>query len=176
MQNVAYIVMLVLGVVLFGFSLMMLWQERRKDKSPLPWMSSLGLSFCMIGFSAIQSFKIPNVLEVNKVAEYAEKVRNNPNDTNAVDNLDRALNAQLAPADAKPLPPAAKSELESTVALLSQKTNLPVDSRVTLAKAQLLLGHTNEAAATFHAAVKAHPNVKFDARSRMLIQRLPGIQ
>ena len=84
MEIVVDIVMLVLGVVLFIVGLLVIRSLLRKNKSPLPACALLALAVCMIGFSAMTSFKIPGLIEVDKAAELVQHFASAPNDPNAV--------------------------------------------------------------------------------------------
>jgi hypothetical protein len=83
------------------------------------------------------------------------------------------LNRSLAAVEKNPNDPAARDRLASAVAKVSQQPALTPQSRVTLAKAQLVLGRRDEAAANLQSALKAKPNLKVDANLRTLVSPSP---
>jgi len=104
------------------------------------------VAIIMIGFPSITHFKILGAeVELNRSLAAVEK---NPND------------------------PAATARLASAVAQVSQQPALTPQSRVTLAKAQLVLGQRDEAAANLQSALKIKPNLKVDPNLRALVK--PG--
>jgi hypothetical protein len=105
------------------------------------------ISVIMIGFPAVQSFKGLGIeVQLNRAIKAVE---DNPND------------------------PAAKAQLAAAEAHASQQADITPETRVTLAKAQLLLGRHDEAAANVKSAVEAKPTLKIDPRMRALVRPSP---
>ena len=165
MENIVVIVMLVLGVILFAAGLYVLKVLLDRKKSLTPSYALFALAICMVGFSLITNFKIAGVVEFDKTAGDYQR---NPNSTNAQANFEEQLDAKLAAGDGKPLAPKAEAELQAVVADLSTKTNLTPESKITLSKAQLLLGKTNAAQETLKSAIAIRPDIAKSARIRVL--------
>src|ERR1700732_2103646 len=83
------------------------------------------------------------------------------------------LNRSLAAVEKNPNDPAATARLASAVSQVSQQPTLTPESRVTLAKAQLVLGRRDEAAANLRSALKAQPKLKVDPSLRALVSPSP---
>jgi Tfp pilus assembly protein PilF len=97
-----------------------------------------------------------------------------PNSAKAREIFDRVQVQKLTPTDLnKPVSPQEQSDLNAAVSRLKQQPNLAPESRVTLAKAQLALGQTNEAAANVDSALKVKPNLKVDRNLRALVPPSP---
>ena len=97
-------------------------------------------------------------------------VAKDPNSATARVLLDRANVSKALPRDStQPLPPAARSNLNSAVTDLNKHQNLSPAARVTLARAQLALGQTNAAATNLEHAVKTNPRLVLDPKLRPLL-------
>lgn len=141
------VAMLAGGILLFLVALGLLIYFVVTGRSITPVSFLLVLSVIMIGFPAIQSFKVPGA-EVQ-------------------------LNRDIKAVEANPNDPAAKARLAATEAQVSQQANITPNTRVTLAKAQLLLGRRAEAAANVKSALETKPNLNVDPRLRALAQPSP---
>jgi hypothetical protein len=102
------------------------------------------IAIIMIAYPKITSFKLPGGIEV-ELAQGIKAVEENPND------------------------PAAKARLAATVAQASQNPNITPKTRMTLAKAQLLLGQRDEATTNVKSALKLQPKLKVDPNLRVLV-------
>ena len=173
---VANIVMLILGVVLFAFGLWVVKNLMRKNRSPVPSYPLLGLAVSMIGYSSIKSFNILHVIDVEKqtavhVATLAQNLAKTPNDPKAIADLGKALDLQLSTTNTFSLSAAARLNLDKAATALSRQTNLTADSRIALAKSQLVLGQTNAAARTLNLVAKMEPHRLTDPKFRVLLER-----
>jgi hypothetical protein len=143
----AQLAMLVGGVLLFIVALGLLIYcvvTRRPFKVVL---FIFLIAIVMIGFPSITHFKLLGAeVELNRSLAAAEK---NPND------------------------PAATARLASAVSQVSQQPTLTPESRLTLAKAQLVLGRRDEAAANLQSALKVQPKLKVDPSLRALVGPSP---
>ena len=101
----------------------------------------------MIGFPSIKTFKVPGA-EVD-LKDTLAVVEKNPNDV------------------------VAKDKLAAQAAELSKQPNLTPETRVTLSKAQLVLGHPDQAAANLRSALTEKPNLKVDPKLRALTEATP---
>jgi hypothetical protein len=172
-EAIVNIVMLVLGVVLFGFGLWVIWWLLQKKQSLTPAYALLAIAFCMIGFSAIRSLKIAGVIEVDKhLGSASIFAANNPDDPKAIAAFDAALDAQYSPTNTTPLTPEVKEQLEQAAAKLGAKTNLTVESKIVLAKTQYLLGHTNSAKSTIESLKRTDASRLADPKVRAMIERV----
>jgi hypothetical protein len=129
------IAMLVGGIVLFVVALGVLIYCIVTRRSFTAVIVLFVVAIIMIAYPKITSFKLPGGIEV-VLDKNIKAVQENPND------------------------PAAKANLAATVAQASKEPNLAPNTRLTLAKAQSLLGQQEEAEANVKAAVKAQPNLK----------------
>ncbi|HEY5912743.1 MAG TPA: hypothetical protein VJA21_19250 [Verrucomicrobiae bacterium] len=169
LDNVVTIVLMVLGVVLFFVALWVL-KVLIKQKKPLtPAYGLFAFTVIMVGFSAITSITFPGGGGIDK---HAKGVGKDPGDAKTVAALGEDLDKHLDAAKPTQLGPGTKAELANAVARLSARTNLSAESRVTLSKAQLVLGRTNEAAATLKSAVTANPRLSTDPKIRTLLRRV----
>jgi hypothetical protein len=133
------IAMLVCGVLLFLAALGCLVAGRSAKL-----VTSLFLfAILMIGFPSIKSFKVMG-------AEFE-------------------LNRSLAAVEKDPTDVAARNKLATQVAQLSKQTNLTAETRVTLAKAQFVLGQDKEAATNLRSALKEKPNLPVDPKLRAAV-------
>jgi predicted negative regulator of RcsB-dependent stress response len=141
------VAMLVAGILLFVVALGLLIYcvvTRRPFKAVL---FIFLIAIIMIGFPSIQSFKVLGAeVELNRSLQAAEA---NPNDQ------------------------AAKARLAAAVAQVSQQRNIAPQTRVTLAKAQLILGRPDEAAANVRSALKMRPGLNVDAKLKALVRPSP---
>jgi hypothetical protein len=141
------VAMLAGGILLFVVALGLLIYLVTKGRSITSVSLLLLLSIIMIGFPAIQSFKVPGAeVQLNRAIKAVEE---NPND------------------------PAAKARLAATEARVSQQANITPKTRATLAEAQLLLGRRDEAAMNIKSALEAKPNLNVDPRLRSLARPTP---
>lgn len=101
-------------------------------------------------------------------------VRKAPESSSAQTVLDRVKVKRLLPTDpAQPVPPPTRLNLSDAVSELNRHPNLAAESRLTLARAQLVLGRTNDAATNLHLALKQNTNLVVDPRFKALRQRIP---
>jgi len=169
------IIMVAGGVVLFATTLGLVIYGVTKKKPYKALLVLFPLAVLMIGFPEIRTAKIAG-LEIDKqaLARYAA----NPNDQKAVEGFKSVL-TQIDTAQAKtpeqPLPPQVRSNLLATVDRLKRNAGLSSESQVALSHAQWILGLTNDAARTLHAAVKADTNVvrSINPRMRFLLAHPP---
>jgi hypothetical protein len=169
LDNVVTIVMVVLGVVLFVVALWVLKVLLAKSKPVTPAYGLFGIAVIMIGFSTITSVTFPGGGGFSKNAKNFEADPNNPKTIAALeDDLDKHLN----PTNTIQLPKGARADLAKAVASLGSRTNLSVQSRITLSKAQLALGRTNDAASTLKSVVAANPRLSTDPKVKMLMRRI----
>jgi hypothetical protein len=154
--------MLVCGVVLFLFALGLVAYLVRKDRSFTGAITLLVVALVMIGFPAIQHFQI-SAEEISFDKETSTALRENPTDVAAANTLRgslRKLDADVAKSKNQTLPANVVSELKSTVQTLAQHPNLPPETRIAQAHAQLLLGDAKDAATTLGAALRAKPSLE----------------
>jgi len=162
--------MLAGGILLLVITLGLLVYCVMKRRSYKGLLVIFPLAIIMIGYPSIKSFKIPGaeVEMQDSINNYAA----HPNDPGAINGLSAALDETLPPGQSNRLTAAIRSSLSSTVAELNQRTNLTAESRMTLSKAQLALGQTNEAAATLHSVVRGQTNLVVDPRLRILLRQV----
>jgi len=137
------IAMLVAGIILFVAALVCLFK-----RFPTPLVIILFvMAVVMIGFPSIKTFKVPGA-EVD-LKDTLAVVEKNPNDA------------------------AARAKLETQAAQLSKQSNLSPETRVTLSKAQLILGERNQAAANLKSALREKPNLYVDPKLRAMAEAPP---
>jgi hypothetical protein len=102
------------------------------------------IAIIMIAYPKITSFKLPGGIEVD-LAQKISAVEKNPND------------------------PVAKARLAAAVAQVSQQPNITPKTRLTLARAQQVLGQTGKAKENVESALKVQPRLKLDPNLRALI-------
>jgi hypothetical protein len=142
------VAMLVGGILLFVVALGLLIYFVVTQRPYKPVFFLFVVAIIMIGFSKISSFKLPGGVDV-ELNQSIRAVEENPND------------------------PAAKTRLAAAVAEVSQQPNITPQTRATLAKAQLVLGRRDEAAANVKAALEVKPNLKVDPKLRALVRPSP---
>jgi hypothetical protein len=135
--------MLVGGIILFVVALGVLIYCIVTRRSFAAVIVLFVIAIIMIAYPKIVSFTLPGGIEV-KLAQDIKAVEQNPNDQ------------------------AAKARLAATVNQVKHDPSLTPNTRLTLAKAQALLGQQDEAKANVKAALKAKPNLKLDSRLRAL--------
>jgi hypothetical protein len=104
------------------------------------------IAIIMIGFPKIKHLVLPGGTEIDLI-QSLQAVEKNPDD------------------------PAAKARLAGAVAKVSQNPNITPKTRLTLAKAQLVLGQRDEATANVKSALKSQPKLKVDPSLRALVPR-----
>lgn len=137
------IAMLVAGVVLFVAALVCLFKRFPTALVIILFV----MAVVMIGFPSIKTFKVPGA-EVD-LKDSLAVVEKNPNDA------------------------AARDKLTAQAAQLSKQPNLTPETRVTLSKAQLVLGQRAQAAATLQSALREKPNLKVDPKLRAMMEATP---
>ncbi len=168
-MNPAEVTMLVGGIVLFVAALVLLFYCVAKGRSFKPVLVLFAIAIIMIGFPSIKSLRVPGV-EVN-LADTFKAFKDNPDNPTARDNLDRVLDNSLSAGPAKGLTPEARSNLETVVSEVDRRGRLSPATRMTLSKAQLLLGQTNAATTNLHFAVRQNTNLIVDPKLRFLLKR-----
>lgn len=116
------------------------------------------LAIVMIGFPAFTHLKLPGGVEVdltNNVTAFAKA----PFSPAARSNANQALDALLFTNQSRSLPPDARTNLALALDELHKAPVLTPESRVTMAKLQLALGHTNQAATNLQLALRANTNL-----------------
>jgi len=81
------------------------------------------------------------------------------------------LAQQIRAVEENPSDPTAKARLAATVAQASQNPDIAPKTRLTLAKAQLLLGQRDEATTNVKSALKLQPKLKLDPNLRVLVPK-----
>jgi hypothetical protein len=175
-MNPAELAMLVGGIVVLAVAVGLLIFFVIKRRSFKPVLFLFPLAIVMIGFSSIRSVK---VLGFEFDTKTANAFANDPNDAGARAGFDAELtrlDTAHPDGSAQPLSPQVRSNLVSVVTKLDRRPNLSPESRVTLARAQLLLGHTNDASRTIHSAVASNSNLEhtMDPRLKTLIRARPN--
>ncbi len=165
------VAMLVGGIALFVVALGLLVYLVSKKRPIKTVFALFPIAIVMIGFSRFQSFKLPG-FEADFTASFRE-FKENPDSAGARSNLDQVLDTRLARNGRESLTPEAHSNLVAATAELSRRPNLSPQARLTLSKAQLALGRTNEAAGTLNSVVKLHTNLVVDPRMRYLLKPFP---
>jgi hypothetical protein len=100
--------------------------------------------------------------------------KKSPESAKTREMFNRVQVQKLTPTDVnKPVSPQEQSNLNAAVSQLKQQPNLAPESRATLAKAQLALGQSNEAAVNLHSALKMKPNLKVDPNLKALVTPSP---
>jgi hypothetical protein len=148
--------MLVCGIVLFVFALGMIVYLVRQKQSFASANVLLAIAIVMIGFPVLSEVSFLGV----DIKKSAEEVQKNPFDVTAANAFREKLRALDQGGKARPLSPDEVAALQSTVRSLQQRANLPAETRVAQAHAELLLGETKAAAATLDAALKAKPSLR----------------
>lgn len=167
----AEITMLVGGILLLVIGIALLVYCVIKRRSYKGLLVIFPLAIIMIGFPSIKSFKVAGA-EVD-IKDSINGYLAHPNDPNAINGLGETLDKSLSPNAPTRLTAANRSNLSAAVAQLSRRTNLSAESRITLSKAQLVLGQTNVAAATLHSAIRVQTNLVADPKVRVLLKTLP---
>ena len=165
----AEITMLVSGIVLFVVAVGLLIFCVIKRRSFKLLLVTFPLAIIMIGFSGIKSAKVPG-FEFD--AKTADDFARDPNSASAREKFDAQLNrleVAHAPGSARPLSPQVRSSLDAVANQLSRRQNLSPEARVTLSKAQLVLGRTNDASTNLQYALKHNSNLVIDPKLRMLV-------
>jgi hypothetical protein len=81
---------------------------------------------------------------------------------------------RLLPADpVKTVTPETRSNLSNAVLDLSRHPKLTAESHLTLSKAHLILGRTNDAAKNLNVALTQNTNLVADPRFKVLRQQIP---
>lgn len=140
------VAMLVGGIVLFVVALGLLIYCVVTQRPFKVVVLLFVIAIIMIAYPKIASFKLPGGIEV-QLAQGIKAVEENPND------------------------PAAKERLAATVAQANQNPNIAPKTRLSLAKAQLLLGQREEATTNVKSALKSQPKLKVDPNLRVLVPR-----
>ncbi len=156
------IAMLACGVVLFLFALALIVYLVRQNRSFTGAITLLVVALVMIGFPAIRHFQM-SADEISFDTGTSDAVVRNPTDVAAADTLRgslRQLDSDVDKSKTRTLPPKVANSLRATVQALAQHPNLPAETRVAQAHAQLLLGDAKDAATTLDAALKAKPSLK----------------
>jgi hypothetical protein len=169
-MNPTEIAMLVGGIILLLVLLALVTYCVIKRRAYKGLLAVIPFAILMIGFPSIKSFKVPG-FEAD-LKDSISGFRNNPEDPKARAKLDQALDDTLT-RPAKSLTPEVRSNLVVTVNELNRRPNLSAQSRLTLSRAQLALGRTNEAAADFHHALRQNTNLVVDPRLRKMMNPIP---
>jgi hypothetical protein len=140
------IAMLVGGIILFVAALGLLIYSVITRRPFTVAVLLFVIAIIMIAYPKITSFKLPGGIEV-ELAQQIRAVEENPNDQTA------------------------KARLAATVAQASQNPNITPKTRLTLAKAQLLLGQRDEAKTNVKSALKLQPKLKLDPNLRVLVPK-----
>jgi hypothetical protein len=138
------VAMLVGGIVLFVVALGVLIYCIVTRRSFTAVIVLFVIAIIMIAYPKITSFKLPGGIEVD-LAQKISAVEKNPNDQ------------------------VAKARLAAAVAQVSEQPNITPKTRLTLARAQQLLGQNNKAKANVESALKVQPRLKLDPNLRDLI-------
>lgn len=160
--------MLICGIVLFLAALAVLIVQFIKSKPLKPAYALFAIAVVMIGFPSIKAITLPGGGGIEK---NAVSFQNDPESAKARTSFDNSLDQELAETGTNHLSPQAVSNLKAVVATLGPKTNLSAESRMTLSKAQLVLGQTNEAALTLGAAVKSNARLAVDSKLKFLLEK-----
>jgi hypothetical protein len=140
------IAMLVGGIILFVVALGVLIYCIVTRRSFTAVIVLFVIAIIMIAYPKITSFKLPGGIEV-QLAQQIRAVEENPND------------------------PTAKARLAATVTQASQNPDIAPKTRLTLAKAQLLLGQRDEATTNVKSALKLQPKLNLDPNLRVLVPK-----
>jgi hypothetical protein len=157
--------MLIGGVVLLVVSIgLLVYCVIRKR----PYKLLIGLfplAIVMIGFSQIVSVKLPGVeINLESVTTYAS----NPTSPTAISNASQQFDTLLFSNKNAILPSGTKTNLTMALNELHNRPNLTPESRIAMAKLQLILGHTNDAKTNLQYALRADPHLTINPALRKL--------
>lgn len=100
--------------------------------------------------------------------------KKDPSSAKARELLHRLQVQKLTPESlVRPVTPQEASNLTSAISELSKHSTLTPESKVTLSKAQLILGQQEEAAANLRSALKEKPKLAEDPKVRALMSATP---
>ena len=168
--------MLICGIALFIFSLGLIVALARKGKSYGAAISLIPIAVIMIGFPAIKSATIgkDGIQFDEKIADDFAK---NPGKAEAKVNFDRELAAVENSHKTNPtkeLTPETRVALQTVAQSLAGEKNLSAESRVTLARTQLLLGQAKDATANVRTIMTTHPQlITANPSLHMLVRATP---
>jgi hypothetical protein len=148
-----------------------------KNKPYKPLLVLFFVAIVMMGFPNIKKIVFPGGGEIDtrSIISAAANYQKNPGDPNAITSYRNELRiVDSAQAAGKPLPPAVRSNLTTTVERLG-RTKLSPESEVAYSHTLLVLGQTAEAEGKLLSAIKAQPTLtnSLSPRMRTLLKQAP---
>lgn len=153
--------MLICGIVLFLFGLGLIAFLVRAGKSFVGVTALIAIAIVMIGFPLIKSAKIgPGGIEFDaKAANDFAKNPGEPAAKAAYEHELAVLEKSHVTDPAQELTPQTRTSLQAVAQRLSVDHDLSPESRVTLARTQLLLGQTEDATTNVRTVMTTHPQL-----------------